>query len=189
MNVRVESMGNNYYQFKGINHETGALMGVPGFTVATDYESSGHKKLIWMGANRGELEGSGIKIRPLLIEQGSASLNPPNYPDGNVFEFYSYSRNGGYLKDLICCPTKTYKPNSAITKEYRAGIGVQSVGDIYYDQPVYNDPYQRDYQSTTTGTNTVKVIVLYKPNGSTSWKATSMCVLNSSIEMSGMPLN
>lgn len=77
---------------------------------------------MWMGLGRGRTNGSWAAVEPILV----ADTEGISYPNGNAFTFEATRLNSytGVLKDLVTVPFKTWKPTTAITKEYRAGIGV-----------------------------------------------------------------
>ena len=192
INVCVQQHG--LYQLQGIDHNSHSLIGIPGMAVDQTYKSSVAKTLLWLGVLRGDASNSGTMettIKGLLIEQGSQVLDPPNYANSNRFVFKVYRTSGytGYLKDLVTVPFKTFDPNNIYGRNYRAGIGVQVAGGkLQFNAQVYNDPYERDYESSVTTDSSLKVIVLYKQSESGIY-ASGIYALNSSIEMAGITLN
>lgn len=184
-NVRVERHG--YWRLRGTDHNSGALMALPGMAVDTvGYSGTGNKTLLWMGVCRGRVvSDTQLYIEPLLVED---MQGVDVYANGNEFRIEAYRRNGGVLKDLVTVPVSTYRPNSAITKDYRSGIGVQVVGgQFYFSGTVYDDQYQRNYSSTATVDSSLKILVLYKVSGASVAKG--IFVLDSSIEKAGIQFN
>lgn len=100
-------------------------MSVPGMVVDNTYTQNA-KTLMWMGVGRSRTTGSWAAVEPILVVDTEGT----SYPNGNAFNFQVERLSGytGVLKDLVTVPFKTFKPSTALTKDYRAGVGVQVCG-------------------------------------------------------------
>ena len=96
----------------------------------------------------------------------------------------------GVIKDIITVPFELAAPNTTSWPKYRACVGIQVTdGDVQFSNAIsYDNTYVHDYTSTINCNSNLKVLVLYRPDGS-SGEASSIYALNSSIEQSGISLN
>ena len=183
INARVEQ--HTWLRLKGVDHNSYSLMALPGMAIDNTYSQS-VKTLMWMGVGRGRTNGSWCAVEPILV----ADTEGISYPNGNAFTFEATRLNSytGVLKDLVTVPFKTWKPTNTITKEYRAGIGVQVCGGKlqFSDATAYDDTVNRNYTSTIETDSSLKILVLYKL--STQSQAEGILALDSSIEKAGMTL-
>ena len=163
------------------------LMALPGMIPDKTWAEDVNKEVIWVGVRTYDNPGTGIKVKQLLWYDTSDTA--PFHANNFSFEIYPDHDTPGKLKGLITTPMSLCCPNTSLWPKYRGCIGLQVYdGKVSFPSAVvYDNTYIHNYTSTSECENSVKILVLLKPDGGTG-VASQPCVLNSSIEMAGLTI-